>query len=137
MIIRLSRKTLNYFRRKARANSDKEIYGLLAGEQLNLSVFKLYKIYYPKMDKSDSQTADPNDESVLGITEFVEKCGLKVIGSIHSHLGSSTQLSVEDFRAFKNGEEVIQAVCNVMGNKTWVSFWQADSSLACTIEYID
>lgn len=137
MIIRLSRKTLNYFRRKALANPTREIYGLLAGERHGPNLIQLHKIYYPKMDRSDSQNADPNDESVFAITEFAEKCGLRLFGSIHSHIGSSTQLSSDDFKAFLNGEEEIQAVCNVMDRKTWITFWVSNSSLACKIEYID
>jgi len=135
VIVRVPKKKLQYFRIKAK-KSPVEVFAVLVGLRLSVNLLEVYEIKYPKIDKATKDEVFVEFGAFSEIYTVAEADGYKVLGSIHSHLEWTNELSEFDLKNHVKNEDIITGVCSVIGRKTFINFWTRNSPLPCKIEYI-
>jgi proteasome lid subunit RPN8/RPN11 len=69
------------------------------------------------------------------IKAWAEKRGRMIVGTIHSHPNWDAVLSPGDHKTHVQACHRITGLCSVLGNKTRVRYWVAESALHCKIEW--
>lgn len=135
--VKLNKHQLDYFRRKAR-ESKYEILAYLIGRVVSQRLTVVEKFEYTNdYEVQDSGHVKWKDNEYAKIKADAEADGLRVLGDIHTHPDWDAVLSPRDYKTHIEEGSRITGICSVIGNKTRVRFWLAESSLPCEIEYID
>lgn len=135
VIIYIKHGQLSYFRAKAR-NTPNEIYACLIGKHIGGASSSIYYIAYPKLDLSKPCIVVADLQDIEQIDSDAASQGLSVVGNIHSHPDFVTELSPHDHKTLFIGKEKIVGVVGIVQRRTFVTFWQRESSLPCKVEYI-
>lgn len=134
--LRIKRAQLAYFRALAR-NSKKEVLAYFLGEVVSPELAVVKQLYYPKefsLQTACAVTASP--EETVKVYALAESLGMRVIGTIHSHPDWVPVLSPTDYKEHIKMGDRLSAVVGVIGRKTRVYFWVAESALPLKIEYV-
>ena len=133
--VRIKKTQLDYFRALARENP-KEIQALLVGTVVNPDLIVVSRIVYPK------EYACQTTGSVAWLIAEYDKVAadaakddLRIVGTIHSHPNWDAVLSPDDHKGHISEGHRVSGICSIMGRKTRVRFWLAESALPCRIEY--
>jgi proteasome lid subunit RPN8/RPN11 len=136
-VVRVNKWQLDYFRRLARATK-LEISALMIGRVINPELTVIDKFVYPKA--YHTQTT----EEVRWFLDEYEKVrkqavdeGLSIVGEIHSHPEWDAVLSKDDYKSHIESGSRISAICSILGRRTRVRFWIAESALPCKVEYVN
>lgn len=125
---------LDYFRAKARSTPN-EIYACLVGKHIGGASTSVYYIAYPKLELSAPCIVRADVQDLEQIESDAASDGLSIVGNIHSHPNYVTELSPHDHKNLFYGKEKIVGVVGIVGRRTFVTFWQSESSLPCKVEY--
>lgn len=135
MKVYINKNRLNTFRKKSR-KTNLEIQALLFGSE-GSDGYTVKKIVYPK--QYGTQTVnfvqwykEEWDQAV----ELAKEEGLIFLGDIHSHPKVLPVLSKDDYNTHLLYQQKISGICSVLGNRTYVLFWAADSALPLKIVYV-
>ena len=134
MQVQVTKSHLDKFRRKCRA-SRTEMFALLVGKRLSSTKIIVTRFDYPLMFFSSPCYADPEKESYAQIFVKAKEDGLRVLGSIHSHLDWLPIMSPTDIRTHKASKDLISGIVEVTNGRTRVVFWQDNSCLPCDFTY--
>ena len=140
MVIRLHRGQLDWFRRKARRESPREILAYLIGLRLTPNIISVSYFVYPELSASTPTLVEVDCGVSREVHDEATDRGLVVLGSIHSHTppDPSTVLSECDHVNHRqNGDLVTGVVAVKEGKRSETTFWVADSSLPCKVEYFE
>lgn len=138
MVIRLHRGQLNWFRRKARRNSPREILAYLIGQKTTPNVLAVSYFVYPKLKVSTPTGVEVDAEPAQEVFDEAQERGFSVLGSIHSHTPPSPSpvLSKCDHRDHRmSGDAVTGIIALYERGRSETIFWTVDSSLPCRVEY--
>lgn len=135
MIVRVPKDKLQRFRNKAKKSSV-EVFAVLVGLRLAPNLLEIHEIRYPKIDRATKNEVVAEFGSFQDIYDVAEVDGYKVLGSIHSHVEWTNELSKYDLKIHVENDNIITGVCSVIGRKTFVNFWTRGSPLPCKIEYM-
>lgn len=135
MKVKLRKGALNHFRNKARTNP-KEIFAYLVGSVDTPNETTIEHFVYPDLAVQSPCEVAPSTEGYDAAEEFATERGLRIVGTMHSHPNWFPVLSNADHEGHITEGHRISGVCGIMGRRTKVYFWLAESSLPCKLEYI-
>jgi proteasome lid subunit RPN8/RPN11 len=136
VIVRVPRRKMEYFRKKAR-KSPVEIFAVLVGLRLAPNLLEVHEINYPKIDRATKDEVVAEFGSFQEIYDTAAEDGYKVLGSMHSHIEWTPELSRYDYKNHVAQNDLITGICSIIGRKTFINFWVRNSPLPCTVEYMD
>jgi proteasome lid subunit RPN8/RPN11 len=140
LIIRLHRGQLNWFRRKARRESPKEILAYLIGQRITPQLIAVSYFVYPQLSVSTPTRLEVDAGAVREIRDEAQERGFSILGDIHSHTPPSPRpiLSKRDHLDQRSNGDLVTGVCALREHgRPETAFWVADSSLPCKVEYFE
>ena len=91
---------------------------------------------YPKQYHTQTETEVAwLVEEHQAVERSAEERGKRIVGEIHSHPEWDAVMSKDDYRSHIEEGRRICGICSIMGRKTRVRFWVAESALPVTLEY--
>lgn len=133
--VKVKKSQLDYFRKLAR-NSDREILAYMIGRVVSpeLTVIE-YFVYPQSYEVQEKGYVKWFDDEWASVKQQAEEEGFRIVGDIHSHPEWDAVLSPLDYKTHIEEGNRLTGLCSVMGRRTRVRFWIAESSLPCDIEY--
>ena len=135
MIVRLKRNHIDYFRRKCILSRNEE-YAILLGYRIAPALVEVHKWIYPKLSIKTPDNLETVVGEVEATHEVARELGMVVVGDIHSHPDDDIAMSPTDFKDHRKHNHCITGILSVNKNKTKLAFWEIDSPLPASVQYI-
>ena len=137
MKVRVSKTAAAYFRKLARDAHPKEVQAFLIGRVVSPNLTIVDEWRYPKKYKTQTPVEvewDQGEYAAL-IDEMLVQ-GTRLVGDCHSHCEWDAVMSPCDYKGHVAEGFRVAGICSVIGRRTRLRFWIAESALPVEIEYV-
>lgn len=136
--VRVKKKLLDTFRKKARVAFPLEIQAYLLGFVVSTEEVEITDFVYPRFYHTQTESKVCwYEEEFSSLKERAEREGKRIVADFHSHPTWDSVMSPTDYEGCVTESLLVCGICSIYNKGgTRIRFWTPTSALPCEVTYI-